>query len=102
MCKIKLAFIVLVIACLCLSYGCEGSNQSDTDTDTKTTTAAMTDDSGEYIKVNDASISRNDLEQFAKAKRVSQAESNFSDKDIIDEMIATELYTSRSGKTRNC
>jgi len=100
MCKIKLAFIVLVIACLCLSYGCEGSNQSDTDT--KTTAAAMTDDSGEYIKVNDASISRNDLEQFAKAKRVSQAESNFSDKDIIDEMIATELYTSRSGKTRNC
>lgn len=94
--KLKLALMVLLVCSLCIFYGCKGDSQSDTDT--TTTAAAMTDDSGAYAKVNDVSISIDDFEQFAKAKRASQSEANFSDKDIIDEMIATELLRQEAVK----
>ena len=94
--KLKLALMVLLVCSLCIFYGCKGDSQSDTDT--TTTAAAMTDDSGAYAKVNDVSISIDDFEQFAKTKRASQSEANFSDKDIIDEMIATELLRQEAVK----
>ena len=82
--KLKLALIVLIICyCLGVIYGCKGGSESDSD--------VSEDTSGEYAKVNDVSISNNDFEQFAKAKRASQPEVNFSDTQILDELIATEL-----------
>ncbi len=53
--------------------------------------STSSDESGEYARVNDVVISNNDYAEFAKAKRESQPEANFTDKAITDEMIATEI-----------
>ena len=84
--KLKLALIVLIFCyCLGVIYGCKGDSESESNSD------VSEDTSGEYAKVNDVSISNNEFEQFAKAKRTSQPEVNFSDTQILDELIATEL-----------
>ena len=85
--KHKPALIVLTACCLCLFYGCKGDSVSDTEVETN----KAEDNSGEYARVNDISISNNDFEQFAKIKRSSQPQANFSDEDITDELIATEI-----------
>lgn len=85
--KQKLALIVLTACCLCLIYGCKGDSLSDT----KVETNKLEDNSGEYVRVNDVSISNNDFEQFANIKRSSNPQANLSDKNITDELIATEI-----------
>ncbi len=85
--KQKFALVVLTICCLTALYGCKGDSNSEPASSTDKTT----DNSGEFAKVNDVSISNNDFEQFAKAKRASQPEATFSDTEILDELIATEL-----------
>jgi peptidyl-prolyl cis-trans isomerase C len=66
-------------------YGCKGEQATESET------AMPTDNSGEYARVNDVIITNNEFEAYAKAKRASQPEGNFSDKAITDEMIATEI-----------
>ena len=90
----KLALIVLTISCLGLVHGCTDGSMSNS----SETTNKMADDSGEYAKVNDVVISNNDFQQYAKTKRASQPEANFSDTAIIDEMIATELLRQEAVK----
>ncbi len=92
--KLKLALIVLTICCLGLFYGCKGGSESET----TTTSEEVKDDSGEYAKVNDVVISKNDFEQFSKAKRATQPEANFSDTEILDELVATELLRQEAVK----
>ena len=83
----KPALIVLTVCCLALIYACKGGSESD---ELNASDEAV-DDSGEFAKVNDVSITNNEYEQFAKAKRASQPDANFTDTAIIDEMIATEI-----------
>ncbi len=85
--KQKLALIVLTACCLCLISGCKGDSLPDT----KVETNKVEDNSGEYVRVNDVSISNNDFEQFANIKRSSNPQANLSDKNITDELIATEI-----------
>lgn len=85
--KLKLTLLVLTACCLGLLYGCKGGSESEE----MSTPEKVMDDSGEYAKVNDVIISNNDFEQFSKGKRASQPEANFSDTEILDELVATEL-----------
>ena len=85
MSKVKLALTVLIICCLYILQGCNKDSSNDSPSDTTT-------EGGEvYASVNDVVISKQEFDQFAQAKRASQPESNFSDRAIIDEMIATEI-----------
>ena len=81
----KQTFAAMAVTLLCfgLLFGCKGEEAPEM--------SAAIDDSGEYARVNDVVISNNDYTEFAKAKRESQPEANFSDKAITDEMIATEI-----------
>jgi len=94
MSKQKLALTVLTVCCLFLFYGCKGGSMSDT----TAATSEVVDDSDEYAKVNDVTISNNDFEQFAKSKHTAQPDANFSDTAIIDELIATELLRQEAVK----
>ncbi|MGI9338304.1 MAG: peptidylprolyl isomerase [Gammaproteobacteria bacterium] len=81
--KQTISTIVFVLFCVSVLHGCKGEEAPETN--------AAADDSGEFARVNDESISNNDFEQFAKSKRESQPEQNFTDKAIADEIIATEI-----------
>lgn len=81
--KFKFALIVLTVFCLGLLSGCKGESEAESE-------SAM-DDSGEYAKVNDVIITKNEYEQFANTKRTSQPEAKISDTAILDELVATEL-----------
>ncbi len=80
--------MAVTLFCLGLMIGCKGEEAPMTET---SSTTASTDDSGVYAKINDVVISNNDFKQFAKSKRASQPDQNFSDKAITDELIATEI-----------
>ena len=82
--KFKYALTVLLVFCVLSLLSCkhEGSSSSDD---------SAQDNSGEYARVNDVIITKNEYEQFAKAKRASQPDTEFTDQAIIDEMIATEI-----------
>jgi len=81
----KQTFSALAVTLFCfgLLFGCKGEEAPKM--------SVASDDSGEYARVNDVVISNNDYAEFAKAKRESQPEANFTDKAITDEMIATEI-----------
>ncbi len=81
--KKTISTIAALLFCLSVLHGCKGEEAPEAMT--------ATDDSGEYARVNDISISNNDFAEFAKAKRASQPEQTFTDKAITDEMIATEI-----------
>ncbi|MGH1538131.1 MAG: peptidylprolyl isomerase [Gammaproteobacteria bacterium] len=81
--KQTISAVVVTLFCFSLLHGCKGEEAPKNN--------VATDDSGEFARVNDVSISNNDFEQFAKAKRESQPEQTFTDKAITDEMIATEI-----------
>ena len=66
-------------------FGCKGEEAPES------SETMVTDDSGEYAKINDIVITNNEFQEFAKAKRASQPEANFTDKAITDELIATEI-----------
>ena len=84
--KQTLATSFLALICVAFIISCKGE-----ETPKASTTNTSADDSGEYARVNDVVITNNDFQAFAKAKRASQPEANFSDKAITDEMIATEI-----------
>lgn len=77
--------IAITLFCLGILQGCKGEEAP------KTAGQKSSDSSGEYVRINDISISNNDFAEFAKAKRASQPEQTFTDKAITDEMIATEI-----------
>lgn len=83
-------FTVMTLAIFCcgLLYGCKGEEAPST---TSNNAAMPADDSGVYAKVNDVVISNDDYQAYAKAKRASQPTTDFTDKAITDEMIATEI-----------
>ena len=81
--KQTISTIVVALFCFSILHGCKGEEAPKS--------AVVIDDSGEYARVNDISISNNDFIEYAKAKRASQPEQNFTDKAITDEMIATEI-----------
>ena len=68
-----------------LIIGCKGEEAPES------SETMVTDDNGEYAKINDVVITNNEFQAFAKAKRASQPEANFTDKAITDELIATEI-----------
>ena len=78
--------MAVTLFCLGLMIGCKGEEAPDTEA-----ASASTDESGVYAKINDVVITNNDFQQFAKSKRASQPDQNFSDKAITDELIATEI-----------
>jgi len=81
--KQTFAALAVTLFCFGLLFGCKGEEAPKM--------SVASDDSGEYARVNDVVISNNDYAEFAKAKRESQPEANFTDKVITDEMIATEI-----------
>ncbi len=83
--KQSLAALLLVLFSFGFVYGCKGEQKPEA------SNTIATDDSGEYAKVNDVVITNNDFQAYAKAKRASQPEANFTDKAITDELIATEI-----------
>ena len=80
--------MAVTLFCLGLIFGCKGEEAPKADT---SSTITSSDDSGVYAKINDVVISNNDFQAYAKAKRASQPEQNFTDKAITDELIATEI-----------
>jgi len=86
--KQKPILIMLTILCLCLFYGCKDNSVSSS---AKMSTNNAEDNSSEFIKVNDINISNKKFKQYANAKRIAQPEADFSDTDIINEIIAAEL-----------
>ena len=85
MLKQYIAALLLVLFSFGFIYGCKGEEASES-SDTM-----ATDDSGEFAKINDEVITNNEYQAYAKAKRASQPDANFTDKVIADELIATEL-----------
>lgn len=87
---LKRMFTVMTLAIFCcgLLYGCKGEEAPSA---TSNSAAMPADDSGVYAKVNDVVISNDDYQAYAKAKRASQPTTDFTDKAITDEMIATEI-----------
>ncbi len=85
MLKQYIAALLLVLFSFGFIYGCKGEEASES-SDTMTA-----DDSGEFAKINDEVITNNEYQAYAKAKRASQPDANFTDKAIADELIATEL-----------
>lgn len=85
--KQTLTTLAVALFCVGFLFACKGGESPKESSSTTVTT----DDSGEYARVNDVVISNNDYAAFAKAKRESQPEANFTDKAITDEMIATEI-----------
>jgi peptidyl-prolyl cis-trans isomerase C len=85
--KQTLTAMTVTLFCVGFLFACKGEESPKE----SSSLAATTDDSGEYARVNDVVISNNDYAEFAKAKRESQPEANFTDKAIADEMIATEI-----------
>ena len=81
--KQTLSAIAVITLCFYLLSGCKGEEAPKM--------SVTSDDSGEYARVNDVVISINDFTEFAKGKRASQPETNFTDEAITDEMIATEV-----------
>ena len=81
--KQTFAAMAVTLLCIGLLFGCKGEEAPKM--------SIESDDSGEYARVNDVVISNNDFAAFAKGKRESQPEENFTDKAITDEMIATEI-----------
>ena len=81
--KQTLATLAATLLCTSILLSCKGEEAPKM--------SVTSDDSGEYARVNDVVISNDDYAAFAKAKRESQPEANFSDKAITDEMIATEI-----------
>lgn len=81
--KRTLAITAAILLSTSLLVSCKGEEAPKMST--------SSDESGEYARVNDVVISNNDYAEFAKAKRESQPEANFTDKAITDEMIATEI-----------
>lgn len=79
----KQIFAALLLALFI--FGCKGEEAPES------SETMVTDDSGEYAKINDVVITNNEFQEFAKAKRASQPEANFTDKAITDELIATEI-----------
>jgi peptidyl-prolyl cis-trans isomerase C len=80
--------IALALFCFGIFFGCKGEESP------KSTTGGndeVADNSGEYARINDVSISKDEFAAYAKAKRTSQPEANFTDTAITDEMIATEV-----------
>ena len=92
MLKQFIAALLLVLFSFGFIYGCKGEEASES-SDTMTA-----DDSGEFAKINDEVITNNEYQAYAKAKRASQPEANFSDKVIADELIATELLRQEAVK----
>ena len=86
MLKVKFALAVLAISCAFIIQGCNENASEDSSSDS--TTAQSSD---AYASVNDVVISKQEFDNFAQAKRASQPEGNFSDRAIIDEMVATEI-----------
>jgi len=80
-----LSTAVISLFCLGILHGCKGEEAP------MSASQEPADNSGEYARVNDVSITNDDFAEFAKAKRTSQPEQNFTDKAITDEMIATEI-----------
>ena len=76
--------VLLVLFSFGFIYGCKGEEAPESSN-------TMTDNSGEFAKINDVVITNNEFDTYAKAKRASQPEVNFTDKVIADEMIATEI-----------
>ena len=85
----QITLLLVLALCLLTLQGC--NEEKATESAATEVVKAASDTSGEYAKVNDVVITKNDFEQFAKAKRDAQPEVSFSDVDITDEMIATEL-----------
>ena len=81
----KQVFAVVLLVLFSFIYGCKGEEAPEP------SSAMPADDSGEYAKVNDAIITNNEFQAYAKAKRASQPDANFTDKAIADELIATEI-----------
>ncbi|MFK7815278.1 MAG: peptidylprolyl isomerase [Gammaproteobacteria bacterium] len=81
--KQTLATLAAILFCTSILFSCKGEEAPKM--------SVASDESGEYARVNDVVISNNDYAEFAKAKRESQPEANFTDKAITDEMIATEI-----------
>ena len=86
MLKVKFALTVLAISCAFIIQGCNENASDDSSSDS--TTAQSSD---AYASVNDVVISKQEFDNFAQAKRASQPEGDFSDRAIIDEMVATEI-----------
>lgn len=85
--KQTLTTTTVILFCAGFLFACKGE-ESPQESSSVATTA---DDSGEYARINDVVISNNEYAAFAKAKRESQPEANFTDQAITDEMIATEI-----------
>ena len=89
--RFKYALIVLLSFCAFNLTSCKHENESSMESSPK-------DDSGEYARVNDVVITKNEYEQYAKGKRAAQPDANFTDQVIIDELIATELLRQEAVK----
>ncbi len=85
MLKQYIAALLLVLISVGFIFGCKGEKASES------SDSMVVDNSGEFAKINDEVITNNEFQAYAKAKRASQPEANFSDKVIADELIATEL-----------
>ena len=92
MLKQFIAALLLALFSFGFIYGCKGEEASESSDTMKA------DDSGEFAKINDEVITNNEYQAYAKAKRASQPEANFSDKVIADELIATELLRQEAVK----
>lgn len=80
--KENIALSVLVICYALLLQGCNNDSPSN----------SLNAENGDaYASINGIAISKQEFDQFAQAKRASQPDVNFSDKAIIDEMVATEI-----------
>ncbi len=86
MLKEKSALAVLVICCFFFIQGCK-----DDAADNSSSNPGNKESEDAYASVNDVVISKQEFDQFAQAKRTSQPDGNFSDRAIIDEMVATEI-----------
>lgn len=84
----QITLLLILILCLFTLQGCNEEKATESAVDV---VEAVTDASGQFAKVNDVVITKNDFEQFAKAKRAAQPDANFTDTVITDEIIATEL-----------
>ncbi len=85
----KIGLLLALILCLLTLQGC--NEEKAVESAATEVVKSASDTSGEYAKVNDVVITKNDFEQFAKSKRAAQPDANFPDVAIADEMIATEL-----------